>query len=100
MLSTNRATDSKTERDMGASEIGYIVLPEGGAGKRVGAGWLERLRRWLVECPQCAAVWLVVGAREDDGYICKDCGHGFVIRFLVAPQGDQSRAVVGAREHK
>ena len=96
MLSTSRATDPKAERETGSSETGYVVLPEGGAGKREGAGWLERLRRWLVECPQCAAVWLVVGARENDGYICKDCGHGFVIRFLVAPQGDQSKAVVGA----
>jgi hypothetical protein len=96
MLRTSRATDSKTERDMGASETGYVVLPEGGAGKRAGDRWLELLRRWLVECPQCATVWLVVGARENDGYICKDCGHGFIIRFLVAPQGDQSEAVVGA----
>jgi hypothetical protein len=96
MLSTNRTTGSKTERHMGASGTGYVVLPRGGAVKRAGAGWLELLRRWLVECPQCAAVWLVVGARENDGYICKDCGHGFVIRFLVAPQGDQSKAVVGA----
>jgi hypothetical protein len=95
MLRTSRATDPKTERDMGASETGYVVLPEGSAGKRAGAAWLELLRRWLVECPQCAAVWLVVGARENDGYICKDCGYGFVIRFLVAPQGDQSKAVVG-----
>lgn len=81
---------------MGASETGYVVLPEGSAGKRAGDRWLELLRRWLVECPQCAVVWLVVGARENDRYICKDCGHGFVIRFLVARQGDQSKAVVGA----
>jgi ribosomal protein S27AE len=95
MLRTSLATDPKTERDMGASETGYVVLPEGGAGKRAGAGWLELLRRWLVECPQCATVWLVVGARENDRYICKDCGHGFVIRFLVAPQGNLSESVVG-----
>jgi rRNA maturation endonuclease Nob1 len=37
------------------------------------------LRRWLVECPRCAQVWLAVGARENDRHVCKDCGHGFVI---------------------
>jgi hypothetical protein len=96
MLRTSRATDPKTERDMGASETGYVVLPEGGAGKRAGDRWLALLRRWLVECPQCATIWLVVGARENDRYICKDCGHGFVIRFLVAPQGNLSESVVGS----
>lgn len=38
------------------------------------------LRRWIVECPRCAGVWLVVGAREKDGHVCKACGHRFVIK--------------------
>jgi hypothetical protein len=50
------------------------------------------LRRWLVECPQCAQVWLVVGARENDSHVCKDCGHGFVVSLSVAP--DPLRAVI------
>ena len=37
------------------------------------------LRRWIVECPRCAEVWLVVGAHEMDGHVCKACGHGFAI---------------------
>ena len=43
--------------------------------------WLEMLRQWLVQCPQCSELRLVVGAHEKDRYICKDCGHGFVIGF-------------------
>ena len=39
----------------------------------------EILRRWLVQCPQCSEVCLVVGARENDQYVCKDCGHSFTI---------------------
>ena len=39
------------------------------------------LRQWLVQCPQCSEVRLVVGAHEKDRYICKDCGHSFVIGF-------------------
>jgi hypothetical protein len=52
---------------------GHITAP-GGDGR-----WLEMLRRWVVECPRCAEVWLVVGAREMDGHVCKGCGHGFRI---------------------
>ena len=41
--------------------------------------WLMTLRRWLVQCPQCTEVRLVVGARENDRYKCKRCGHDFTI---------------------
>ena len=41
--------------------------------------WLVTLRRWLVECPACAEVRLVVGVRENDRYQCKQCGHDFTI---------------------
>ena len=41
--------------------------------------WLVSLRRWLVQCPQCTEVRLVVGARENDQYQCKQCGHDFTI---------------------
>lgn len=47
--------------------------------ERKGESWTEILRRRLVECPRCSEVWLVVGARENDCYICKDCEHSFVI---------------------
>ncbi len=43
------------------------------------------LRRWLIECPRCAEVWLVVGARENDRHVCKDCGHDFVVKFSAPP---------------
>lgn len=49
------------------------------AGRRSIEGWPAMLRRWLVECPRCAQAWLAVGARENDGHVCKDCGHAFVI---------------------
>ena len=41
--------------------------------------WLVTLRRWLVQCPQCTEVRLVVGARENDQYKCRQCGHDFTI---------------------
>jgi transposase-like protein len=41
--------------------------------------WLMTLRRWLVQCPQCTEVRLVVGARENDRYKCKQCSHDFTI---------------------
>jgi len=44
-----------------------------------GESWREILRQWLVRCPECSEVRLVVGAHEKDRYICKDCGHSFVI---------------------
>ncbi len=46
-----------------------------------GDNWLEMLKQWLVQCPQCSEVRLVVGAHEIDRYICKNCGHSFVIGF-------------------
>ena len=61
------------------SEHKAVTAPE--TGKGVGENWLEMLRQWLVECPQCYEVRLVVGAHEKDRYICKDCGHSFVIGF-------------------
>jgi len=65
-------------------ENDYIVLSEDGLTKNPGEGWLEILRQWLVKCPQCSEVRLVVGARENDQYVCKDCGHSFAIRRSVA----------------
>ncbi|MBD0371817.1 MAG: hypothetical protein ICV60_13330 [Pyrinomonadaceae bacterium] len=61
----------------------YVVLTEGDTEKKVRASesWLEMLRRWIVECPSCSEVWLIVGARENDPYVCKTCGHGFSIRL-------------------
>jgi hypothetical protein len=66
---------------MAVPENQYIVLPETTVDKKRGERWLEVLRRWLVQCPQCSEVRLVVGARENDQYVCKDCGHSFTITF-------------------
>lgn len=85
---------------MGLRKSKYVVLPEGRPVMRSGESWSEILRRWFVECPQCAEVWLVVGARENDHHVCKGCGHGFAIRFPVAPEDDLSKSVVAAREHR
>ena len=60
---------------------------------RDGGRWLERLRRWIVECPRCAQVWLVVGAREMDGHVCKACGHG----FRIAPPAKEERPAASER---
>ena len=64
---------------LGPSEHISLTSPE--IRKDAGETWLEMLRQWLVECPQCSEVRLVVGAHEEDRYICKDCGHSFVIGF-------------------
>jgi hypothetical protein len=72
---------------MGLKEFRQSVRPTEGAGRRSGEGWTSMLRRWLVECPQCAQVWLVVGARENDRHVCKDCGHGFVLGRSAAGGG-------------
>ena len=75
---------------MGFKEFGQAVLPDERAGRRSGEGWTSMLRRWLVECPQCAQVWLVVGARENDRHVCKDCGHGFVLSLSAAGGGREA----------
>ena len=69
---------------MAVPEDQYIVLPETIAEKKQGERWFEVLRRWLVQCPQCSEVRLVVGVREDDEYVCKNCGHRFNIKFSEA----------------
>jgi transposase-like protein len=60
------------------------VLSERTLARRPEESWLEILRRWLVQCPQCSEVRLVVGAYENDRYVCKDCGHSFVIKLSIA----------------
>ena len=54
---------------MALPENQYIVLPEATVRKSRGERWSEILRRWLVECPQCSEVRLVVGAHENDQYV-------------------------------
>ena len=69
---------------MALPENKFIVLPE--------TRTFEILRRWLVQCPQCSEVRLVVGARENDQYVCKDCGHSFTItndKLAKQSRGDQ-----------
>lgn len=66
---------------MAVPENQHIVLPETTVGKKRGERWFEVLKRWLVQCPQCSEVRLVVGAQDNDQYVCKDCGHSFTIMF-------------------
>lgn len=82
---------------MGSKEIGYVVMPESEPVKRADGSWSEILRRWFVECPRCAEVWLVVGARENEQHVCKGCGHGFVIRFPITREGGLSEPVAAGR---
>ncbi len=83
---------------MGVRETAYVVLPDERPARKEGENWLGILRRWLVECPQCAEVWLVVGARENDPYVCKGCGHGFAIKFLTARPGSGPTSNVAVRD--
>ena len=69
---------------MGRERTGQSILAGEGIVRRKGESWPAMLRRWLVECPQCSQVWLVVGARENDRHVCKDCGHGFVVSLSAA----------------
>ena len=62
----------------------YIVLSASDTEEKQGESWREILSRWLVRCPQCLEQWLVIGVRENDQYVCKDCGHGFAIKLSVA----------------
>jgi transposase-like protein len=62
----------------------YIVLSESNTERKHGESWRETLKRWLVRCPQCEEQWLVIGACENDRYVCRDCGHGFPIKLSVA----------------
>ena len=76
---------------MALPENHYIVLSDATIGKN-GDRPFESLRRWLVQCPQCAEVRLVVGARENDQYVCKDCVHSFTItndRLATRAREDQ-----------
>ena len=66
---------------MAVPENRYIVLPETTVGKKNNERWLDILKRWLVTCPECLEVRLVVGAHENDEYVCKDCGHRFTINI-------------------
>jgi DNA-directed RNA polymerase subunit RPC12/RpoP len=65
---------------MAVSEKDYVVLPEAGFRKKRAQGWLEILRRWLVQCPECSEACLAVGVRENDEYVCRNCGHRFAIK--------------------
>ena len=64
---------------MGFGHSDYLGLTSTGTGKASRGSWLEMLKQWLVQCPQCSEVRLVVGAHEHDRHVCKDCGHSFVI---------------------
>jgi hypothetical protein len=86
MLKNRRATTGRRGGEPTASRgAGNFTAPGGETGG--GGRWLEALRRWIVECPQCAEVWLVVGARDADGHVCKACGHG----FRIAPRAAAGR---------
>lgn len=85
---------------MALEQSEYVVLSEGNAHKRGKESWAAMLRRWLVKCPRCSEVWLVIGAREKEGHICKDCGHSFIIRLTDAPKDSQSNSALGESYHK
>jgi len=63
----------------------FIVLSEHNK-RGSGESWREILKRSSVQCPQCREMWLVIGAQENDRYVCKNCGHAFAIKLSRAPQ--------------
>lgn len=71
---------------MGLGQGDYLGLTDTGTKKATQGSWLEMLRQWLVQCPQCSEIRLVVAARENDRYVCKDCGHSFFISRSIAPE--------------
>ena len=82
---------------MTSSRAGPTAARVGGVRRTVGESRTAALRGHLVDCPRCAAVWLIPGARENDRHVCKDCGAGFVVRFqreteggLAKPEGTAS----------
>ena len=68
---------------MALAETKYVVFSEHELNKQATENLPQSLRRWLVKCPQCAEVRLVVGARENEHYVCKDCGVRFNIELNV-----------------
>ena len=75
---------------MSLAETKYVVFQGHELKKEATESLPETLRRWLVKCPQCTEVRLVVGARENERYVCKDCGHSFTIRLSTAANDDLS----------
>ena len=69
---------------MALAETKYVVLSDSEFTKSLWESRLETLRSWLVRCPNCDESRVVVGARENELYTCKDCGHRFAIRISVA----------------
>lgn len=76
---------------MAVTENDYVVLFDTTARKQPGERWFERLRQWLVQCPECSEVRLVVGAKENDRYVCKDCGHSFTIKFPAVTNDERTQ---------
>jgi len=76
---------------MAVPENDYIVLRQPASRKQRRERWFERLRQWLVQCPECSEVRLVVGAKENDRYVCKDCGHSFTIKFSAVTNGERAK---------
>ena len=66
----------------------YLALTHTKFRSGAGESWLEMLRQWLVQCPQCSEIRLVVGAHEEDQYVCKDCGQSFSIGRSFAPKSN------------
>ena len=73
---------------MSLAETKYVVFEEHEL-KKAKESLPETLRRWLVKCPQCTEVRLVIGARENERYVCKDCGHSFTIRLSRLRNGEE-----------
>ena len=74
----------RSDPNVGLGLSSYHALSDTKTKKAARESWLEMLRQWLVQCPQCFEIRLVVGAQEDARYICKDCGHGFFISRSTA----------------
>ena len=75
---------------MSLAQSNYVVYPEGTLSKEATESWPELVRRWLVQCPNWTEIRLVVGAQENERYVCKDCEHIFSIRLSVPADDDST----------
>lgn len=83
-MASGRYLGESDPEGMALNKNKYIFLSESSIRRSSGESWLEILQRWSVQCPQCQEIWLVIGAHENDRYVCKNCGHAFAIKLSSA----------------
>lgn len=60
-----------------------------------GRGFRESLGKNFQCCPNCDQVWLIFGLKERESYICRKCGHSFILGPENSPSPLLSNMVLG-----